>query len=73
MLIVGKKRRQVKNNSRYTKLIHAQGKIIASHPKIIHGSFINYTYTKIDPDIYDINYYRQKNGNTSKIIQGTKN
>jgi len=53
------KRQHVKNNSRYTKLIAPQGKIIPLHPKIILGTLINHTYTKIIPDIYDI-YYRQK-------------
>ena len=55
-ICIGKKKRaHVKNNSRYKKLIAAQGKIIPLHPKIIHGSLINQTYTKIIPDIYDIN------------------
>lgn len=43
-----------KNNSRYTKLIPAQEKII------ITGSSINYKYIKLNPHIDDINYSKQK-------------
>ena len=69
---IGNRRRHVKNNSKYTKLIHVQRKIIPLHPKIIHGSLINLTYKKIILDINDINC-RQKKGDMSKIIQGAQN
>ena len=51
-----KKRRHVKNIQGTQTLIPAQGKIILLPPKIIHGSLINHTYTKIIPDICDIIY-----------------
>ena len=37
------KRRHAKNNSRYSKLISPQGKIIPLHTKIIDDSLISYT------------------------------
>jgi len=44
------------------------------HPKIIHGSLINHTYTKIIPDIYEFKYRQNRKGHMSKIIpaRGTK-
>ena len=47
-----------------------QGKLFPLHPKIVYGSLINHTYTKIIPDIYDFKY--RKKSDMSKIIQGTQ-
>ena len=74
MIFIIDKKRHVKNNPRYTKLIALQGKIIPLHPKIIHGSLISHTSTKTIPDIYEFKYRQNKKRHMSKIIpaRGTK-